>query len=107
MFRSDVSKFILGLGLISIVISILRNFSYQRVLIQIILYSLIARDADCMVYGKCHIASWTIIVVPIIGIIVFTMDYLHLFDKYKEKINKLHDKMERLNGIDLDEYEKC
>ena len=107
MFRSDVSRLILGLGLISIVISILRRFSYQRVLIQVILYTLIARDADCMVYGKCNVTSWTIIVIPILGIVIFTMDYLHLFDKYKNKLNDLHKKMEKLNGIDLDEYEKC
>ena len=102
MFRSIQSKVAISLGILSILISILRHFSYHKILIQAILYILIARDADCMIYGNCYVTSWTIIIIPIIGVLLFTLDYFKIFDNYYDKISKFHSKMEALNKLDLE-----
>ena len=69
MFLSLQSKLIVFFALISIIVSSLKGINLQSIIGQIILYYLIARNADCLIYGKCHSSSWISIILPIIGII--------------------------------------
>jgi hypothetical protein len=58
-----------------------------------------ARDADCMVYGGCHVASWTIIIVPLLFIIFFVLDAMGFFKPVQDRIDYIKDKIEKLNKI--------
>jgi hypothetical protein len=99
MFKSTQSKVIVSLGGVSILVSLLKNPDTVKILIQLIVFSLMARDADCMVYGECHVASWSIIIVPLLFITFFVMDAMDFFKPVQDKIDYVKDKIEKLNKI--------
>ena len=101
MFKSTQSKAILSLGGVSVLISLLKNPDTIKIAIQLIVFTLMARDADCMVYGGCHIASWSIIIVPLLFITFFVLDALDFFKPVQDKIDYVKDKIEKLNKIKL------
>ena len=76
-YRSNQSKVILFLGLIAILISVMKYYSFKLILIQAILYYLIAYQSDCLVYGDCKISSWISVIYPSIAIIIFILDYFN------------------------------
>ena len=99
MFKSTQSKVIVSLGGVSILVSLLKNPDTIKILIQLIVFALMARDADCMVYGGCHVASWTIIIVPLMFITFFVLDAMGFFKPVQERIDYIKDKIEKLNKI--------
>jgi len=99
MFKSTQSKVIVSLGGVSILISLLKNPDTIKIAIQLIVFALMARDADCMVYGGCHVASWTIIIVPLLFITFFILDAMGFFEPVQERIDYIKDKIEKLNKI--------
>ena len=99
MFKSIQSKVIVSLGGVSILVSLLKNPDTIKILIQLIVFALMARDADCMVYGGCHVASWTIIIVPLLFITFFVLDAIGFFKPVQERIDYIKDKIEKLNNI--------
>ena len=99
MFQSTQSKAILSLVGVSILVSLLKNPDTVKILIQLIVFTLMARDADCMVYGGCHVASWTIIIVPLLFITFFVLDAIGFFKPVQERIDYIKDKIEKLNKI--------
>jgi len=96
-YRSKQSKLILFLGIIAILISILKYYSFKLILIQCILYYLLAYQSDCLVYGNCKISSWIIVVYPSIAIIIFILDYLKYFDRLKYITKNVYEKINILN----------
>jgi hypothetical protein len=99
MFKSTQSKVIVSLGGVSILVSLLKNPDTVKILIQLIVFTLMARDADCMVYGGCHVSSWTIVIVPLIFITYFVLDAMGFFKPVQDKLDYIKDKIEKLNKI--------
>ena len=99
MFLSLQSKLIIFFALISIIISSLKGINLQSLLGQIIFYYLIARNADCLIYGKCYSSSWISIIIPIIAIIIFVFDYLGYFKKIKHELKRVISYINNLNDL--------
>lgn len=97
MFNSIVSKIILFLGLISVLISSINGFYFNSILIQTIIYVSMANNADCMLYGGCKIAAWSITIIPILGIILFTMNYFNILTNYIYYIQQITNYFRQLN----------
>ena len=84
--RSVESKIIASIGVASVLISVLKRFNIQKVLAQLILFSLIVRDTDCLVFQDCKIPSVTIYIIPILVLSYFIAEYM--FYSEIEKIKK-------------------
>ncbi len=102
-YRSKQSKLILFLGFIAILISVFKYYSFKLILGQSIIYYLLAYQSDCLVYGNCGVSSWMSITFPSIAILIFILDYLKYFDKVKERIQFLYDKINILNNSNFQE----
>ena len=94
MFRSDEGKIIGFIGLASVIISSLKNFNLQKVLIQIVLFALLVRDTDCLVFQDCKVPSFTIFIIPLAVLLYTLTEYLFYkkIDKIKKKISKTIEK---------------
>ena len=102
-YKSNQSKLILFLGFIAILISVFKYYSFKLILGQSIIYYLLAYQSDCLVYGNCGVSSWLSITFPSIAILIFILDYLKYFDKVKERIQFLYDKINILNNSNFQE----
>ena len=102
-YRSTQSKLILFLGFIAILVSVFKYYSFKLILVQSIIYYLLAFQSDCLVYGNCSFSSWVSIAYPSIAIIIFILDYLKYFDKLKERIKFLYEKINILNNSNFQE----
>lgn len=101
LFISNQSKLIALFGFISIVISVINKFNIQKILGQLIVYFLIARNADCLVYGNCRTESWLSISIPLIGIFIFLLDNLGVFDRLKKNLKNIKNKINKVNNLKL------
>jgi len=100
MITSIQGQVVIVLGVISILISVIKNVNYQHILIQLILFLLIARDTDCVVNNNCYIRSWTIILVPIVGILYFTLKHFKMLPRFNNTITTIITKqVEKINKI--------
>lgn len=97
--RSVPSKLILFLGFISIVITSVKDFHKQKILGQAIVYYFIAKNADCLIYGNCGLVAWFTVLVPILGIAIFIMDYLGYFEGLRIRAQYVEKKINQLNNI--------
>ena len=70
MFRSFESRLILFFAVLSIGVCILKLINLQAILAQIIIYYLVARNSDCLIYGNCKKSAHLSIIIPIIGIFI-------------------------------------
>ena len=101
MFTSIQGQVVIVLGIISIFISVMKKVNYQHILIQLILFLLIARDTDCMINNNCYIRSWTIILVPIAGTLYFTLKHFKLLPEINNTVtNMVKGTVEKINKID-------
>ena len=103
-YRSKQSQLILFLGLIAIIISIFKYHSTKLVLVQGIIYYLLAYQSDCLIYGNCGISSWIVILLPSLAITIFILDYLKYFDTLKKKVQYLYAKLNFLNNSNLQSF---
>ena len=96
--RSVESKIIASIGVASVLISVLKRFNIQKVLAQLILFSLIVRDTDCLVFQDCKIPSVTIYIIPILVLSYFIAEYMFYSEIEKIK-KKMSDRIAKFNGI--------
>ena len=97
-YKSTPSKIIMLLGIISILISVYKSYNFKFIVIQSIIFYLLAFQSECQTYGGCTISSWITILYPSIAIILFLMDQHKLFDPVREKIKIVYDKVHVLNN---------
>ena len=96
--RSVESKIIASIGVASMLISVLKRFNIQKVLAQLILFALLVRDTDCLVFQDCKIPSVTIYVLPILVLSYFIAEYMFYSEIEKIK-KKMSDRIAKFNGI--------
>ena len=96
--RSVEGKIIASIGVASILISVLKRFNIQKVLAQLILFALIVRDTDCLIFRDCKIPSITIYILPVLILSYFIGEYMFYseVDKIKKKIS---DRIAKFNGM--------
>ena len=97
--RSVPSKLILFLGFVSIVITTIKDFNKQKIFAQAIIYYFIAKNADCLIYGNCGLIAWFTVLVPILGIFIFILDYLGYFEGLKTRAQYIENKINQINNI--------
>jgi hypothetical protein len=97
-YKSKQSQLIIFLGLISILISVFKYYNTKLVLVQAIIYYLLAYQSECLVYGNCQMSSWIVILLPSLAIIIFILDYLKYFEKTKKRIQFLYSKLNIMNN---------
>ena len=91
------TKIFLFFAIIAIIISAIQYKSIIVVIIQFMLYYFIAEEIQCKIYGGCILSSWITTLIPIFGIIIFILDYFHIFKNLKNKIIYFHDKFEEIS----------
>ena len=96
--RSVESKIIASIGVASMLISVLKRFNIQKVLAQLILFALLVRDTDCLVFQDCKIPSITIYIIPLLVLSYFIAEYMFYSEVEKIK-KKIGDKVAKFNGI--------
>lgn len=96
--RSIEGKIIASIGVASMLISMLKRFNIQKILAQLILFALIVRDTDCLVFQDCKIPSITIYIIPLLVLSYFIAEYMFYSEVEKLK-KKIGDKVAKLNGI--------
>lgn len=98
LIRSVEGKIIASIGVSSMLISSLKTFNIQKVLAQLILFALLVRDTDCLIFRDCKIPSITIYVIPILVLSYFIAEYMFYSELEKIK-KKISNKVVKLNGI--------
>lgn len=96
--RSVESKIIASIGVASMLISVLKRFNIQKVLAQLILFALLVRDTDCLVFQDCKIPSVTIYILPVLVLSYFIAEYMFYSEIEKIK-KKMSDRIAKFNGI--------
>ena len=96
IYNTLQTKVFLFFCIIAIIISAIQYKSLIIICIQLILYYFIAEDIHCKIYGGCTFASWISTLIPILGIIVFILDYLDIFNNIKTKITYIYNKFEEI-----------
>ena len=91
------TKIFLFFAIIAIIISAIQYKSIIVVIIQFMLYYFIAEEIQCKIYGGCTLSSWITTLIPILGIVIFILDYFHIFKNLKNKIIYFHDKFEEIS----------
>ena len=91
------TKLFLFFAIISIIISAIQYKSITIIVIQFILYYFIAEEIRCKIYGGCILSSWITTLIPIFGIIIFILDYFHIFKNIKNKIKVVYNKFEEIS----------
>ena len=76
--HSRPSKIMLLLGVLSVFLSLINRVSAPLILIEIFLYLTIAMTTNCMVYGKCRVAAYISIAIPIFIIFVNILSFLNV-----------------------------
>ena len=97
-YKSKQSQIIIFLGIIAILISVFKYYNTKLVIVQAIIYYLLAYQSECLVYGNCDFSSWIVILLPSLAITIFILDYLKYFDNLKSKIQFLYSKLNILNN---------
>jgi len=92
------SKIIASIGVASMLISVLKRFNIQKVLAQLILFALIVRDTDCLIFQDCKIPSVTIYILPVLVLSYFIAEYMFYSEIEKIK-KKMSDRIAKFNGI--------
>jgi len=99
LFRSNQSKLFLFFALIAIILASIIYKNIVVVLIQFLLYYLIIDEINCKIYGGCIFNSWIITIVPIAGIVIFILDYFHIFKSLRNKIKYVYNKYDKLEKL--------
>ena len=100
-YKSKQSQIIIFLGIIAILISVFKYYNTKLVVIQAIIYYLLAYQSECLVYGNCRTSSWIVILLPSLAITIFILDYLKYFDSIKQKIKIIYSSLNVLNNSNL------
>ena len=91
--KSNQSLFVLILGIIVIVLSLIKYMNFKLAIIQALVFYTLSYDIDCKVYGGCNISAWISLIVPVTLTLIFILDYLKYFKKTKSKLVKLYKKI--------------
>jgi hypothetical protein len=97
-YKSKQSQLIIFLGIIAILISLFKYYNTKLIIVQAIIYYLLAYQSDCLVYGNCNVSSWIVILLPSLAIIIFILDYLKYFEKIKKRTQFLYSKLNIVNN---------
>ena len=89
LFNPLQVKLFLFFCLIATIITFIKYKSIGVLLIQFVLYYLIIDEIHCKLYGGCIVGSWLITIIPLLGVIIFILDYLDIFNNIKQYIKKL------------------
>ena len=84
-------------SILAIIISIIQYKSVKIVVIQVVIYYLILEDITCKLHGNCNLVAWISTLVPLAGLIIFILDYFHIFKDFRDKLEKLFEKYEEIS----------
>lgn len=91
--KSSQSLFVLILGAIVIILSLIKYMNFKLTLIQALVFYTLSYDLDCKVYGGCNISAWISLLVPLTLTAIFVLDYFKYFNKTKNKLVKIYKKI--------------
>lgn len=90
--KSNQSNFVLFLGIIVIILSLIKYTNFKLTLIQALVFYSLSYDIDCKIYGSCYTSAWISLIVPIILTIIFVLDYFKYFKETKDRLIKIYKK---------------
>ena len=104
--KSKQSNFVLFLGIIVIILSLIKYMNFKIVLIQAFIFYMLASEVECKIYGGCYLSSMISLVVPVLLTTIFVLDYLKYFKEFKDRIKGLYNKVKILNSTELEDFLK-
>ena len=90
--KSNQSNFVLFLGIIVIILSLIKYTNFKLTLIQAFVFYSLSYDIDCKIYGSCYTSAWISLVIPILLTIIFILDYFKYFKETKDKLIEMYKK---------------
>ena len=97
LLSSNQTLIFLIFSVLAIIISIIQYMSVKVVVIQVVIYYLILEDITCKLRGNCRLAAWISTLVPLTGLVIFILDYFHIFKNFRDKLEKLFEKYEAIS----------
>ena len=95
--KSNYSKFVISLGLLSMMISAYKYCSLFIVVVQAFLFFSFALNINCGIYGGCMSAPVLPLIITIILTLILVFDLLGIFDLYKNKLKHIYYVFEKSN----------
>ena len=89
-------KIFLFFCLAAIIVSAIQYKNILVILIQIAFYYFVAEEIHCKIHGGCIFSSWITTIIPIIGIVIFILDYFKLFETLKSKLQFVYKKTDKI-----------
>ena len=96
--KSRLSKFILFLGLISILITTIKYLSFKIFLVQAIIFYFFISSTDCNIYGRCYSTGYFYLILACVITLFLIFDYFGVFNNYKRFVRRLYSVYESSNG---------
>jgi hypothetical protein len=97
MFTTIQAKIALMIGILSVFFSLYEGLSWYLLFLQFLGYFIIAKNAECLVNGKCYTSSWFSLTIPIIGLILSAMYRISYFKKYEKYLNSFIKNVNEIN----------
>lgn len=99
--KSNTSKLILFLSLISIFITTIKYLSFKFLLVQVILFYFFMSSTDCNIYGKCYYSGYFNLLIVLLITLFLIFDYFGVFNGYKRIIRRLYSYYDSSNSSNL------
>jgi hypothetical protein len=96
LFRNDQSKVFLFFAIVAIILATIIYKNIIILFIQCFLYYLVLEEINCRIYGGCILNSWIITFIPVVGIVIFVLDYFNIFKSIRKRIKFLFNNYEKL-----------
>ncbi len=98
IFKSNQAKFVLILGILSLIITTFKYLSIKIFFFHTILFLYLIMTLDCNLYGKCYSGVYFNVTLASIITLFFICDYLGIFKKYKLAVKRLYNLYEKSNN---------
>jgi hypothetical protein len=103
IFKSNQAKFVLMLGILSLIITTFKYLSIKILFFHTILFLYLIVTLDCNLYGKCYTSVYFNVILASIVTLFFICDYLGIFKQYKLAVKRFYKLYEKSNtsGVDI------
>ena len=100
-FKSIQSKLVIGFGVIALLISFTDAVAKYQLFLIFFGYLSLAKNIDCLIYGKCVFGSWLAFLFALVGIVITILYRISYFDKHKHKIDYVTDRINNINNTSI------
>lgn len=76
LLQSKISKVFLGASMISLTMSMINKTNYKLLGFELFIYLSLAMTANCLIYGKCKLSAYIMLLFPISLILINILEFV-------------------------------